>query len=232
MNIFDHMCRNFKGASADDSTDAPKAPEQATSKSLDSLGSGSAEDTRPKHHAQETSTTSESENSDTEAAPEPAAEPDAEFEDLIKPLTIDDVRELCMAEPSAVLDANDNYVALGVNDMRYQVSLSEHNVWLLVKTNLVIPAEQTPFTDTNPSDPEEMDAQLHLMIEATNRWNNTHYQPTAYVSRNSNTWVIQLDTAYFVGEGMTPSQFYSSLARALKYAESAASAIPSFIPPV
>lgn len=156
-----------------------------------------------------------------------------DLEQLIDPLTIDVIGDLCAESPFPVISSSLRETTVYVNDMELEISLSEGSKWLLIRTFFPITQENSPFAVTGePLTEEQVDTQLHLLIDATNAWNQDWYQPTAYVDRQKDAWFIRLDSAYFAGAGLTADQFLSILIRTASFTDQARDEIPSLIPPV
>lgn len=157
----------------------------------------------------------------------------AEFSDFHRPLTLAVIEDLCRESPFPVVGSSFSRINVLINDLDLEISLSEGAVWLLIKTSVAIPNDVTPFPEHDEElNPRQIDEQLHLLIDATNAWNRDHFQPTAYVDRVEDAWVIRLDNAFFVGAGITTAQFASALARAATFSKQAAEKIPGLIPPI
>lgn len=157
----------------------------------------------------------------------------AEFSDFHRPLTLPVIEDLCRESPFPVIGSSLSHVTVLINDLDLEISLSDGAMWLLIKTSVEIPNQVTPFPELDGElTDRQIDEQLHLLIDATNAWNQQHFLPTAYVDRVEDRWVVRLDSAFFAGAGMTTAQFASALARAATFSKQAAEEIPALIPPI
>ncbi|MDO5033915.1 MAG: hypothetical protein Q4E01_00790 [Actinomycetaceae bacterium] len=158
-------------------------------------------------------------------------EPGVSVEEVYKPITIQKIEELCKADPESILEVNDKFVVVEAFGLKQIVRMSDKEGWIIVQCVYALSGDELPFENTDTTDPEELNSQLHLLIEATNTWNRDRHQPTAYINREDDTWTLHLDSAYYAGSGLSASQFYSALHRAFGTARQAVEEIPTFIPP-
>ncbi|MDO5048945.1 MAG: YbjN domain-containing protein [Actinomycetaceae bacterium] len=150
-----------------------------------------------------------------------------------KPLTITIIEDLVRLSPFPVIGSTLEDVTVLIHELPLTISLSEGGLWLLIRTAIELPEQETPFPQRDEElNPKQLDDQLHLLIDATNAWNREHFQPTAYVDRAEDNWVLRLDCAYFAGAGLSTDQFAIALARSVAYCEQASEQIPALIPPI
>lgn len=155
-------------------------------------------------------------------------------EQLHLPFTFNDLVSFADRADMTITANHDPYIHAIVDDLAVAITVSQDNTWLLVKSEFPVPPpglHNMEHIDTDPSS-EEIDRQLHLLIDATNEWNSATMYPTAYVDRTGHQWVIRLDTTFFIAGGLTLSQFQSHIDTARFYTRGAISQLPTLIPPV
>lgn len=166
-------------------------------------------------------------------SPSPSPSPST-AEQLHSPFTFNDLVSFADRVDMAITANHDPYIHVIVDDLAMAITVSKDNTWLLVKSEFPVPPpglHNLEHIDTHPST-EEIDRQLHLLIDATNEWNSATMYPTAYVDRTGHQWVIRLDTTFFIAGGLTFSQFQSHIDTARFYTRGAISQLPTLIPPV
>ncbi|MDO5719143.1 MAG: YbjN domain-containing protein [Actinomycetaceae bacterium] len=155
-------------------------------------------------------------------------------EELQFPFTFDDLLKFAERADLTITAQHEPYIHAIVDDLALAISVSQDNTWLLVKSEFPVPPpglHNLEHIDTDPST-EEIDRQLHVLIDATNEWNSATMYPTAYVDRTGHQWVIRLDTTFFIAGGLTLSQFQSHIDTARFYTRGAITQLPTLIPPV
>lgn len=160
---------------------------------------------------------------------EPAPSP----ERIFSPFTFDDLIVLCELADITITARHDTFIHAIIDDLAVAITVSDDHVWMLFKAEFPVPPPGQVEISEAPHDPsvEEIDQQLHRLIDATNEWNSGTLYPTAYVDRKDDQWLIRLDTAFFIATGLTISQFKNCVEIARTYTQGAIRQLPDLIPP-
>ncbi|MDO5728885.1 MAG: YbjN domain-containing protein [Actinomycetaceae bacterium] len=154
-------------------------------------------------------------------------------EQLFSPFTLNDLISLCELLEITITAEHETFIHAILDDLAVAITVSEDHTWLLFKAEFPVPPPGHSTVSEEPHEPsvEEIDRQLHLLIDATNEWNSGTLYPTAYVDRKDDQWLIRLDTAFFIAAGLTISQFENCVEIARNYTQGAIRQLPALIPP-
>ncbi len=164
---------------------------------------------------------------------EPMTREQAAFsgEFLHKPVDLSVIVELCDEIDVLLHGVDDNEVRIVINDVIYRVSVSEGNEWLRFAVTMAIPNPLSEESRAGMSEEEATSAAAHVLIDALNSWNTSHIEPTGYINREGDQWMVCLDSSFHIIEGLTARQLFALLARASTATEMAMETIPGMVLP-